>query len=112
MKTADSAVQKSLPVHVRPRGTRLDLRALRALVEQCDQALAATSNAIVIDLSAVESIDSIAVTTLVGIQRKSGRRVALAGLSPAVQLVARVCHLHEIFDIYTNADAALRELSR
>lgn len=114
MIPATPAVSKSAPIHIRPRGPRLDPRALRAFIEQCEQALTTSTDAIVIDLSAVETIDSVAVTALVGVQRKAGRdrRVALAGLSSAVQLVARVCHLHEIFEIYVNAEAATRALSR
>lgn len=113
MIPAAPAVSKS-PTHIRPRGPRLDPRALRAFIEECEQALKASADAIVIDLSAIETIDSVAVTTLVGVQRKAGpnRRLALAGLSGAVQLVARVCHLHEIFEIYVNAEAAARALSR
>jgi hypothetical protein len=38
-------------------------------------------------------------------------RVALASLTPAAQRVARVTHLHHLFDIYADAGTAVDDLS-
>jgi anti-sigma B factor antagonist len=99
-------------ITVRARGPRFDLASIRALVSQAQDALHAGAKTLIIDLSELTAIDSVGVSSLVSIRRRadSSVQIVLAGLQPAVQTVARVCHLHEMFDIYTSADAAKRVL--
>jgi anti-sigma B factor antagonist len=100
-------------ISVRAHGPRFDLASIRALMAQAQEALHLGATTLIVDLSELTAIDSVGVSSLVSIRRRadSAVRIVLAGLQPAVQTVARVCHLHEMFDIYTSADAAKRALS-
>jgi anti-sigma B factor antagonist len=100
-------------IRVRANGPRFDLVSIRTLLAHAQDAIQVGAQSIVIDLSGIASIDSVGVSALVSIRRRASStiRIVLAGLSPAVQTVARVCHLHEVFDVYTSYDAAERALA-
>lgn len=100
-------------ISVRARGPRFDIVSIRTLLAQAQDAIHVGASTLIIDLSELNSIDSVGVSSIVSIRRRadSAVRIVLAGLAPAVQTVARICHLHEMFDIYTSADAARRALA-
>jgi anti-sigma B factor antagonist len=92
---------------------RLDTTAARSLLRDAEDAFAGGARALVIDLSRVTFIDSLGVAALAQIVRRapSGSRIALAALTPYAQTIARVTHLHEVFDIYATVEAAVTALS-
>lgn len=92
---------------------RLDTAAARSLLRDAEDAFAGGARALVIDLSRVTFIDSLGVAALAQIVRRApaGSRIALAALTPYAQTIARVTHLHEVFDIYATVEAAVTALS-
>lgn len=89
------------------------MAAIRQLITDATAATQPGTRAIVIDLSRVFSLDSVGVSALVSVRRKTPSNIAvvLAGLTAPTQVVARVCHLHEVFEIYTSFEAAERALA-
>lgn len=92
---------------------RLDVAAARSLLKDAEDAFAGGARALVLDLSRVTFIDSLGVASLAQIVRRApaGSRIALAALTPYAQTIARVTHLHEVFDIYATVEAAVTALS-
>lgn len=109
MQNSARSSQPSINViRICAHGPRFDLNAIRTLLAQSQDAISVGARCIVLDLSALASIDSVGINALVTVRRRAGTqsKVVLAGLAPAVQTVARVCHLHEIFEIYASFSAA------
>lgn len=96
------------------RSARLDTATARSLLHDADAAFADGARALVLDLSRVTFIDSLGVAALAQIARRapSGSRIALAALTAYAQTIARVTHLHEVFDVFTTVEAAEAALSR
>jgi len=66
---------------------------------------------LVLDLSAVESLDSLAIGKVVMLNRKAqaaGGRLALCGLTPGVEEVFETMHLQGVLDFYADERAALQ----
>lgn len=66
---------------------------------------------IVVDLSAIEFIDSAGVGVLVGLfkhARLKGGRARFCGLRPGVRTVLEIIRLDQIFEIFDDADTAVR----
>jgi anti-sigma B factor antagonist len=66
---------------------------------------------VVVDLSGVEFLDSAGVGVLVGLFKNSrlhGGRARFCGLSPGVRSVLALIQLDRIFEIYDDAEAAIR----
>ncbi len=66
---------------------------------------------VVVDLSAVEFLDSAGLGALLALLRKAGERggdVRLAGLQKAVRLVFEITRTYKVFDIFDSAAEALR----
>ena len=69
--------------------------------------------AVLVDLSAVEYMDSSGVATLVeGLQlaKQYGGQFKLAGLSPAIRDVFRFARLEKVFEIYEDVPSAIKAL--
>jgi anti-anti-sigma factor len=95
---------KIATITVSPR--RLDARTLHNLVVELEAAIGDGASTLVVDLSAVEYIDSIGLAVLVALKRRAGsRRVALAGLRPFVASVVRAAHLTDYFDVFATREA-------
>jgi anti-sigma B factor antagonist len=109
--SAPTSVTPSI-VRLKAAGPRFDASAVRTFLADADAAIRNGARAIVIDLGALTAIDSVGITALVTVRRRApeATAVVLAALSPALQTVARVCHIHEVFAIYTSVDAAARAL--
>lgn len=95
------------------QSARLDTMAARYLLKDAEAAFASGARALVLDLSRVTFMDSLGVAALAQIGRRAptGSRIALAALTPYAQTIARVTHLHEVFDIYATVEAAVTALS-
>ncbi len=70
--------------------------------------------AVLLDLSEVEFLDSSGLGAVVAARKLLGKRnqLALAGLQPAVEKVLRLTHMDRVFPIYPNADAFLSDVSK
>lgn len=68
---------------------------------------------VILDLSAVEFLDSSGLGAVVGSMKQLGRgqKLDLAGLSPTVDKVFRMTRMDSVFRIYPDADHALQEVA-
>ena len=89
-------------------GPRLDARASRVVLAAAEAAFPAAPGVLVLDMSRVDFLDSLGIAALVTIRRRApaGVRVVLAGLTPYVHTAARLVRLHEVFDVFVDANAA------
>jgi anti-sigma B factor antagonist len=71
-------------------------------------ALTGAPEQVVLDLSAVEFIDSSGLGAIVAVMKIMGdpQRMALAGFSPAVERVFHLTRMDTVFAIFPNLDAA------
>jgi anti-anti-sigma factor len=92
---------------------RLDLLAVERLEKLAQDALGSGASALVIDCAAMTSVDPVGLSALLMLRKRmpEGVPVALAALSPALQTLARILRLHDVFDIYADVQGALRDLS-
>lgn len=81
------------------------LNAANALEFERDLTAALTQNDIsilVVDLAAVESLDSVGLMALVSalkLAQTLGRRFSLCGVSPAIKIIFELTQLNEVFEI-------------
>ncbi|WP_420012363.1 STAS domain-containing protein [Tateyamaria sp.] len=70
------------------------------------------SDTVVLDLSAVEFIDSSGLGAIVAAMKHMGqaRKLALAGLTPTVDKVFRLTRMDSVFSVFPTLDGALTEL--
>jgi anti-sigma B factor antagonist len=70
------------------------------------------SDTVVLDLSAVQFIDSSGLGAIVAAMKHMGqsRRLALAGLTPTVEKVFRLTRMDSVFSVFPTLDGALSEL--
>ena len=70
------------------------------------------SDTVVLDLSAVEFIDSSGLGAIVAAMKHMGqsRTLALAGLTPTVEKVFRLTRMDSVFSVFPTLDGALNEL--
>jgi anti-sigma B factor antagonist len=68
---------------------------------------------VVLDLSAVDFLDSSGLGAVVGAMKSmgEGRKLDLAGLSPTVQKVFRLTRMDTVFRIYPSRQAALMDVA-
>lgn len=71
------------------------------------------SETVVLDLSAVEFIDSSGLGAIVAAMKHMGvkRKLTLAGLTPTVDKVFRLTRMDSVFKIFPTLDGALTELN-
>ena len=67
---------------------------------------------IVLDLTMVKFIDSSGLGAIVASMKnlESGRKMALAGLTPTVERVFQLTRMDTVFSVFTTVDGALAEL--
>ncbi len=94
------------------RGSKLDNDAARQLLRDADGAFKEGVKSLVIDMAGVRYMDSLGVSALVTVLRRAptGGRVVLAAMTPYALSLARLTHLHDVFDIFSDADAAMASL--
>ncbi len=92
---------------------RLDLPAVERVERLAQAALGAGASALVLDCAAVTSVDPVGLSALLMLRKRTPKGVpmALAALSPALQTLARILRLHDIFDIYADVQGAVWDLS-
>jgi anti-sigma B factor antagonist len=69
---------------------------------------------VLVDLSSTDFVDSAGIGALVSFLRQAnekGAKVALCGLKGPVREVFLRCRLHTVFEIFANAEQALKALS-
>lgn len=84
------------------KAKRLDAAGARDFKQECDAAWSPAVASVVIDLDAVEFIDSSGVGALLSLYKKlppGQASVKLARLKPTVQSVIELLRLHRIFEI-------------
>ena len=93
-------------------GPRLDVGAARILRERMVRAWQ-KSQAVALDLTKVEYVDSLGLSTLIGeLRRKpSGARMVLCGLCDRVMEVFEIAQLPRLFEIFENAQVAQAALA-
>jgi anti-anti-sigma factor len=93
-----------LPLRVR----RLDAASSRDLVELVDNHWRAGARTLALDLSGVEEIDSMGLSTLIHLNRRRpfGTRIVLCALNEYVRDVVEIAQLHYVFDVYDSSVAA------
>jgi anti-sigma B factor antagonist len=97
---------------VRVRGD-LELETAPALTEQLKALVGA--HLLVVDLTAVEFIDSTGLGVLVGAHNESNARggtLVLVGPQTRVQKVLRITKLHKVFTVYATLDELATELAQ
>ncbi|MEP3847127.1 MAG: STAS domain-containing protein [Paracoccaceae bacterium] len=72
------------------------------------------SDVVVLDLSAVQFIDSSGLGAIVASMKQMGRdrKLALAGLTPTVEKVFRLTRMDSVFPLFTTLDGALNALRK
>jgi len=94
------------------QSSKLDNDAARQLLRDADRAFKEGARHLVIDLARVGFMDSLGVSALVALQRRAprGGRVVLASMTPYALCLARLTHLHDVFDIFADAESAMQSL--
>ena len=93
---------------VRVNDTRIDAAVAIAFKEAMRQATAAGDPVVVLDLSAVTFLDSSGLGAVVSVMKHlgAGRRLELAGLTPAVEKVFRLTRMDSVFTIHAQVPDA------
>jgi anti-sigma B factor antagonist len=101
-----------IEIHIIP-SRRLEARASAELARTLSALFHGTPLYLVVDLRHVGFIDSLGISALATTLRRApaGSRVVLASLQPSIRAIARMTRLHEVFDIFVDADAAVAALS-
>ncbi|HMI72334.1 MAG TPA: STAS domain-containing protein [Solirubrobacteraceae bacterium] len=98
------------PVFIAPEG-ELDLYSVDALVAQLDDAAAADSPHLILDLSAVTLIDSTALGAIIQVQHRfnrQGRKISVVAPSgSAAAVLLELSGLRSHFSLFRSRDAAL-----
>jgi anti-sigma B factor antagonist len=97
---------------VRPLEGRIDASMAGDFKDRLGQWITAGRNQIVLDLSAVEFIDSSGLGAIVGSLKQMGRGgdLVLSDLREAIQGLFRLTRMNRVFQIYTHAEEALAAL--
>ena len=93
------------------RNEQLGEEQATVMQEEVTAAAAATTGlSVVLDMSSVAMIPSLAIGALIGLLRRlqaNQRRFILVGLQPGVRQVLTICRLDKLFEIYETLDDAL-----
>ena len=87
-----------------------DMTEANTLKVQLEQILAESHNIVVIDLSKVNFISSMGLSTLVYAHRQchqQGDILSLAGVQTAVEKVLKTTQLDQLFDMFDSVEAAI-----
>lgn len=89
--------------------TRIDAAVALAFKEAMRRATAGCAETVVLNLQAVDFIDSSGLGAIVATMKHLApeRRLLLAGLSPAVDKVFRLTRMDQVFDLFATLDEAL-----
>lgn len=91
----------------------MDIAAVPALRKLLDDVIGAGTRRLVIDLTEVDFVDSVALATLVGAQRRIGDdgRMAIVATHPYVMLVFEATGLHHVISIVDSREAAVARVT-
>lgn len=95
-------------VVIRFNGTRIDAAGAISFKDQVKALTDASAGRVILDLAQVTFIDSSGLGAIVASlkQLSPGRRLELAGLTPAVEKVFRLTRMDSVFRIHSGVDAA------
>lgn len=91
----------------------LDLSNAHELRECIKQALAATNQGVIVDMSNVTLMDSATIGVLLGGMRRAGEKgvkFALAGLRPTERRTITMTRLEGVFTIYDDLEQAIAQM--
>lgn len=93
--------------------SRIDAAVALAFKNAMRQTTERTAKRVVLDLSAVEFVDSSGLGAIVASMKAlgSGRKLILAGLTPTVEKVFRLTRMDSVFPIYQTLDDALDSMN-
>lgn len=97
---------------VDPGTPRLTAANATAFKDEVLEHVAAGTTRLVIDLGAVEFIDSSGIGALVGLLKRIGNRgeIVVSGLSDSVRQMFRITRMDRVFTSYPSRDDAVRAL--
>jgi anti-anti-sigma regulatory factor len=98
---------------LRVDGPNLESVEIERLRNALKEATAKGARGIVIDLSQIKHLDPLGLAGLTYLPQEFSQytRMTVAGLQPPVQELALVVYLHDVFDIYEDARAAIFDLA-
>jgi anti-sigma B factor antagonist len=110
----DASPPDAKPVQDRPNVLSLkgeiDLHVSPSVTASLDQTIEKKPERLVVDLSAVSYIDSAGLAALIQAMQKVeayGGKFRLAGLQETVRSIFEISRLDQVFQIFTDVDAAL-----
>jgi anti-sigma B factor antagonist len=91
----------------------MDIAAVPALRKLLDDVIGGGTRRLVIDLTDVDFVDSVALATLIGAKRRIGEsgRLAIVATHPYVLLVFEATGLHHVVSIVPSREAAVAEVT-
>jgi len=91
----------------------MDIAAVPALRKLLDDVIGGGARRLVIDLTEVDFVDSVALATLIGAKRRIGEdgRLAIIATHPYVLLVFEATGLHHIVSIVESREAAVAAIT-
>ncbi|MBT8458725.1 MAG: STAS domain-containing protein [Boseongicola sp.] len=109
MKMTTSSHNGALVITVEE--TRIDAAVAMRFKEMMKELTSQTSGQVVVDLSAVDFVDSSGLGAVVGSMKQlgRGRRMDLVGLSATVDKVFRMTRMDSVFRIFKTRDEATQE---
>ncbi len=111
MKISSSQVENSLIVTV--EDSRIDAAVAVRFKDEMKEICGNRPKQVVLDLSAVDFVDSSGLGAIVGSMKQLGRsrRLDLVGLTPAVEKVFRMTRMDSVFRIFETVDAAVEDIA-
>jgi anti-sigma B factor antagonist len=91
--------------------TRIDAAVALRFKDRMLELTESPAKRVILDLSAVEFLDSSGLGAVVGSMKQLGRdrQLVLAGLTPTVDKVFRITRMDRVFPIFVDTDAALQD---
>ena len=100
-------------LHIRIADSRLDAAAAPALKAALEANVTGSPRRVIVDMEAVQFLDSTGLGVLVSLMKMMGQNggLAIAGAQPAVRRLLQITQLDKVFRLYVDkgaAEAALR----
>ncbi len=109
------AKTKQVNIEIIELSGRFDAQTAPTIQEKLARAIATPPAQLVVNLEAVEFIDSTALSTLVQAMKQArqlGGDVCLSGLRQPVRIIFELTRLDKVFDIYATKEEAILGLTR
>ena len=113
MSTYDVALRGDAAVAVLALNGNIDRDALSRLNESYEQAIGTDPDAVLLDFSQVNYINSTGIALIVGVlgrARAEGRRILAAGLTEHYARIFTITRLADFIQIYSDVDSAVSDV--